>query len=407
MATHAYEIFKTPEGVLEWDNHIRHVGTIDEFTDEQKELAREALSYLRQPDVLGEAFLSRARQTGHPLYGYFRNTAPWTRRWLTRFAGAFKDLWGADGFSTCVNEQIKSAEKFDERESVLEIAYKFFRAGFEVSFDPATTVYKPRGFTGRRLPFRTAPDLKIVGKESGEEIFVEVSELGESDISKQCGRTYHTVSRVLVNYALHERHLFPRARVRRPLDDGELKILVGQLRELIAKVEASNRDQYLINDEIEACLAPAHQQDIPEQWGAERGITSIPIEGPSIPLNDPFRIKRIIRKEQEQLPEDKPGIVVITTDWTLLFLGHGVGTVVSELEDVLTGTPKLSCAIVACSYQGGDEEAYAVTDGQHTAIKRVTEAGLTEQTAVSINPACTFPLAGPTFDRVRGAFIWH
>lgn len=405
MDERTFEIFRADENRVSWDKYIEHVDVIDQLTDEQKERAKEAFRYLRQPGVLGEMFLAHARDTGHPLFSYFTNTVPWTRKWLTRFAEGLKSLRDAEGFSACMKEEIKDADKFKERESVLEVAYKFFNAGFDVSFDPSVTVSKPRGFTGRLVPTQATPDLKIINKETGEELLVEVSALGESDLSKQAGHTYHTVFGVLVDYALHREYLFPRARIHRILDAEELGKLVEQFRDLINEVKSSGKVCYLINDEIEACLAPAHEMDIPDKWGAERGITAIPIEGPSIPLRDPLRTKRIIRKEQKQLPNNKPGIVVITTDWTLLFHAHGLKTIMSEVEDAVRDFPKIWCAIVTCTYQSGDEEGYAFYDEQHTVIKRITGEELIEETIISLNPPCTFQLPDATFNKVRHAFI--
>jgi hypothetical protein len=120
---------------------------------------------------------------------------------------------------------------------------------------------------------------------------------------------------------------------------------------------------------------------------------------------DPFRIQRIIRKKQKQLPDGRPGVVVITTDWTLLFHANGVGAVISELEAVLRDLPRLSCAVACCTYGGGEKEGYVASYGQHTAVKRVTEAGLTEEAVISFNPSCTVPLPDGSFDKVRDAFI--
>lgn len=405
MSSLAFKIFGNNEDREKWDKHAEHADAVEEFTDGEKDKVKEALSYLRGPDVLGENFITRARRSEHPLWSYFAGPVPWKLQWLTRFAAAMRELRDVDGFQDHMKEQIKEAEKFSERESVLEIAYKFFKAGFGVSFDPPVSVSKPRGLTGRLLSFQGAPDLKIVDGETGEEIFVEVSALGESDISKQCDRNYHLVRDILVERALFTESLFPRARVRRILDDDELVELAGQLSELVAKVKGSGEVEYLENDMIEACVAPAHQKDVPDRWAEERGIEDIPVEGPTIPLQDPFRIKRIIRKEQKQLPSGKPGIVVITTDWTLLFHANGVGAVISELEAVLRDLPQLSGAVACCTYGGGEKEGYVASGGPHTAVKRVTKAGLTEETVISFNPSCVVPLSDRASNKVRDAFI--
>jgi hypothetical protein len=405
MGSRAFEIFRADGDRERWDKHAEHVDAVEEFTDGEKVRVKEALSYLRAADVLGEGFITRARRSGHPLWSYFSGPVPWKLRWLTRFASAMKELRDADGFQAHVKEQIKETGKFSERESVLEIAYKFFNAGFEVSFDPPAAVSKPRGFTGRPVSFQGAPDLKIADGESGEEIFVEVSALGMSDISRQCKRNHDVVWDILVERALFSDSLFPRARVRRILDDDELIELAGQLRELVARVKSSNEVQYLENDMIEACVAPLHQQEIPELWAEERGIEDRPVEGPSIPLNDPCRIRRTIRKEQRQLPGGKPGIVIITTDWALLFHANGAGAVISEHEAVLRDIPQLSCTVACCTYSGGDKEGYVVSEGPHTYVKRVTEAGLTEEAVISFNPSCAVPLLDAVSGKVRDAFI--
>lgn len=405
MGSRAFEIFKDDKDREKWDKHVEHVDAVEELADGEKDKVKEAFWYLRGSDVLGEGFITHARKSGHPLWSYFAGPVPWKLRWLTRFAAAMRELRDADGFQDHVKEQIKEVEKFSERGSVLEIAYKFFKAGFEVSFDPAVAVSKPRGLTRRLLSFQGAPDLKIVDKETGEEIFVEVSALGTSDISKQCDRNYRLLWDILAERALFTESLFPRARVRRILDDDELRELAGQLQELVSKVKSSGEVQYLENDMVEACVAPAHQKDVPDQWADERGIEDIPVEGPSIPLQDPFRIQRIIRKKQRQLPDGRPGVVVITTDWALLFHANGVGAVISELEAVLRDLPRLSCAIACCTYGGGEKEGYVASNEQHTAIKRVTETGLTEEAVISLNPSCAVPLSEGTSDKVRDAFI--
>jgi hypothetical protein len=405
MGSRAFEIFGNEDGREKWDKHVKHVDAVEELTGGEKDKVKEAFSYLRGPDVLGEGFITRARRSGHPLWSYFAGPVPWKLRWLTRFATAMRELRDAAGFQDHVREQMKDAGKFSERESVLEIAYKFFKAGFEVSFDPAVAVSKPRGLTGRRLSFQGAPDLKIVDKGTGEEIFVEVSALGTSDIARQCKRNHNLVWDILAERALFRESLFPRARVRRIIDDDELTELAEQLRELVAKVKSSGEVEYLENDMIEACVAPAHQKDVPDRWADERGIEDIPVEGPSIPLQDPFRIQRIIRKEQKQLPDGRPGIVVITTDWALLFHANGVGAVISEHETVLRDLPRLSCTVACCTYGGGEKEGYVASNEQHTAVKRVTESGLTEEAVISLNPSCAVPLSDGASDRVRDAFI--
>lgn len=198
MDEFTFQLLTNNEHRVNWDTYIQHTALMQGLVGEQKEHAQQAFQFLRRPEVLGESFLVSARDNGHPLYGYFNNPAPWTRKWLTRFADALRELRGANGFPEHMQNQIKDASKFTERASVLELAYKFFNARSEIVFDPKVTVFKPRGFGKRLLPFEARPDLKISDAETGEEIFVEVSALGYSDLHNKSSRTYHAIFDVLV-----------------------------------------------------------------------------------------------------------------------------------------------------------------------------------------------------------------
>jgi hypothetical protein len=99
-----------------------------------------------------------------------------------------------------------------------------------------------------------------------------VSEFGESAISKQSDYTYNTVFNVLVAGALWEESLYPRARIKRILENDELNQLEVQLRELIVEVKSSVQVQYLINEHIEVCIAPEREKDVSDHWGKKEAL---------------------------------------------------------------------------------------------------------------------------------------
>lgn len=402
----AYEIFKNEEDWADWDKYVQITDALPGLTDEQKERGRKAFEYLRKPEVLGENFL--ARNNKHPLYDHFAGIAAWTRKikQLTRFAKAWEALREADGFSKAVkNEIVSGKHKFTERMSVLELAFKFLNVGFSPSFDQKVTVFKPRGMTRRLLPFQTTPDLALLNEETDEKIFVEVSALSFGELKERAGRTYHRIFDLLTNGALWRGDLFPRARINRILSDEELKELVAKVQATIDDARSSNEFRVMeIEGTIEMCIAPRHEAERADLWASERGIEEIPVEGPSYSPYDPIRLKNAIRHEQEQLPADKPGMVIITADWSLLFFAHGYGEIVSSLDEALSKYPKLLGIIVSHTYQGGEEREFAVTDGRHTFVRRDTDE-VTEETVIAINQSCNFNVSTSTLERIQAAFV--
>ncbi len=402
-----YEIFRNEEDWADWDKHIQHIDTMNGLTAVQKERAKQAFQYLRMSDALGESFFRHNKN--HPLYDYITGVASWPRKmkWLIRFAEAMKNLQSANGFSEHVkNVIIKDKAKFTERESVLELAYKFFNVGFRPSFDPKVTVLKPRGITGRLLPFQTTPDLMLIDDEVGEEILIEISALTWGKLKEQASRTYHRIFNLLTTGALWREDLSPRARINRILDDEELDDLVPCIQELINAARANNEfREFVDTDTIEMCIAPILEEGRADKWAEERGIKDIPVQGPSYTPYDSVRLKNIIRKEQNQLPDDKPGIVIITADWSLLLFAHSYEEVTSSLAEVLREFPKLICAAASHTYQSGGEKEYAINYGPHIIIKRATSEELIEETVITINERSKFDIQSSTFVKLCNAFI--
>ena len=76
MSTKIFEIFSEDEDWVKWDKYIQYVDEIDGLTNDQKDRAKQAIQYLRRPEVLGERFLSHARRDNHPFFHYIRGTMP-------------------------------------------------------------------------------------------------------------------------------------------------------------------------------------------------------------------------------------------------------------------------------------------------------------------------------------------
>ncbi len=131
------KIFEKPEDYKNWNKLIEHCEVLEELTDFEKENAKRAFQILREE--LGEDFLDYAFNKRHPICQYIMNLAPWTRKWITWFAEALRELKEQENYYSLLN-RIKDENKFSEGLSVLEIAYKFSKAGFKITVDPQVKI---------------------------------------------------------------------------------------------------------------------------------------------------------------------------------------------------------------------------------------------------------------------------
>src|SRR5258708_25931985 len=166
--------FERPEDYLDWTKLIQHCDEFEELTAIEKEQAKRAFQFLRQE--FGEDFLSS--EPSHPFVSNVINLAPWTRKWIVWFAEALRELKDQENYARLL-ARLKDKGKFTEANSVLEIGYKCSKAGFSVTIDPVVVV------SGKSK----VPDLKLLNQATNEELFVEISILGESMKAKDASQT--------------------------------------------------------------------------------------------------------------------------------------------------------------------------------------------------------------------------
>ena len=174
-------MLKKSEDYKNWSKLIQHCEVLEGLTDFEKEKAKRAFQFLMEE--LGENFLDDAFNNGHPICQYLMNLAPWTRKWITWFAEALKELKEQENYSSLLN-RIKDKDKFGEGLSVLETAYKFSKVGLKITVDPSVDI------SGREK----VPDLKLIDRNTEEILFVEVSVLGESRVAQDAFQTMQRIT---------------------------------------------------------------------------------------------------------------------------------------------------------------------------------------------------------------------
>jgi hypothetical protein len=414
MSSNPHEIFTTQEDYWSWDKYIQQCDLI-ELSDIDRQRAKDSFRYLRA--VLGEGYLKRASRQGNPMFSwYFLNSANLARLSLIRFAEALKALEGAPGYSAILRRirRPKSLDEMAEGDSVIEVAQKFLRAGFSVEFEPRVSVTDYRGVAGPK-----SPDMRVVDVETGEEIIVEVSRMLPSDSQNLTSHTYEVIWNVLVRDAmlsdpealknvLAPRHILPRARILRGIEEEELRVVVEQIRTLVDRVRAAGEfGELIIPDTIEVGIASYDDHDRAREWAASRGMReNDQIEGADILTDEISRARVKLRDKLKQLPADKPGIVVLMPAGTnLILFVYDIRLLVASLAEEVERHPKLLCAVMFHTFQEGGKESFSVNLGPHVVTKLVRSDKVTEQSLIIHNTACKYKPSARTLEKVRVAFV--
>lgn len=387
METNDMKIFEKHEDYEDWKKLIQHCQILEGLTDFEKERAKRAFQWLREE--FGETFLADAFESHHPIYEYIVNLVPWTRKWMTWFAEALKELKGQENYSSLLG-RIKDRDKFGEGISVLGVAYKFSKAGFNISIDPSVDV------SGHKK----IPDLKLIDRDTKEELFVEVCVLGKSKIERNAFQTMEKVTGALWRSIPFLHYC---GRINKTLSKRHLDHIVKKIEKTVEKVKREGIFQELIVDDVvEIGIAPERDKQFLEKWSAERELKVGEFCGPPFDVNHLLRTKLKIENEQKQLPHDRPTILFIRNN-DLFFHLRDIRKVISELEEVVYEYPHLLAVVVAGSEIGHAENVITMKD-QHVFIKRSTLNLFVEQYIILFNRFCEQKISPATITNMYNSF---
>lgn len=378
----------------DWDKLILSCDDTQGMTDEEREKAKQELGYLRQ--VLGEGFLRRAIAKGHPIYWPVINTTRSTRLWFINLAESLKELSGAGGFRG-VFKKFKEPDKSVEAESVLNAAFRLKRAGFSITFEPQVTVTQQ---SGQRKQKR--PDLQIVDDETGEEVIVEVSILERSAAHREAFDLSHFFIPLFNEVEPAKFTVY--VELKEGFDDAYVGEAVRLLREVANEVERTGEFKTLVNERMAAGVALTGNEKKLKHWGAEHDV-SPGITGPPVWSDEISRARMKIRDKLAQLPEDRPGIIVIPTTGSMMFHFYDPLLIVGVLQEEVSRYPRLWGVVLLHDYAGGAQGETVITKlGASTLIDKAKTDVFREQTAVLLNGRFGLPISRQTHGRLLAAF---
>lgn len=378
------------EAAVTWDALSLNCASIQGLTPKEQVTAAQAFSHLKS--VFGDKFLSQAFTRHHPILEYFCNYVPWTRKWTIWFSSALADFQSADNYTSLLCRLIDE-NKFEEGLSVLTYAHKFFKEDFEISFDPP--VVKKQ--TLKR------PDFKISDRQSSAVLYVEVSEMGESLQDLEIDATFQAITGLL---SFNTPFVLYSGRIYKPLSKNHLAEVTAHIKEKICAVQTGQGMQVLnLPGVIDLGIALESDSPSLEEWAQQKGFQSNSFSGPSVNTDEVYRIRRSIRREQDQLPEDCPNIVIIRNDRLFMFK-QNLAPDINILEEHVYEHPHLLIGIISGNFTGADG-GHEQTKDAHLYIRKVYFDILQRHFIVIKNKFCKHQVSKTIQQRVLNAIRNH
>jgi hypothetical protein len=377
---------------LEWTYHIEALDQISGFESQEKQEAKQALLYLQR--VLGDDFLRRSSVdepfvARHPLLRTLANFAPSSRRALTRLAYQLRILETSQNFCNVV-ARLHDVTQFDHDALVIKVASRLAAEGLQARFEPTMEVKNNQ----------KQADLRLEDPVTRETVFVEVTTQGASQREREITDT-NTAVLTAVFGTSYDACLSGRwesipskqalGRILKKIDDAKTRAI-------------SERTVVTVQEDgiLEMALCHRDQANLLALWSVERDLSGNGLIGPTITCNDTVRIKRKIRDEQVQLPEEMANVLVILTP-DVFFRAGGLRRVAREVEEGVFKRDHVHLVILHGEYMGGPEGPSACEVGEHRYTRRIVD-GFAEHDLVLVNRHSQRKLSDSLFSKFLRSF---
>lgn len=307
-----------------WEFHLTYVAKTDSLKDEEKTQVLDGLAKLKQ--VFDDNWLRQARKEHHPIVMYVLNKAPWSQLWLADFGtklDALKQIATPQSFDRLAG-RLRSSTQYAGAEAEVEAITKLIAAGItDLELYPKVEVKgKPK-----------EPELRAV--VHGEDVYFEVTALREPQDSLDAWRTHQELTLSLFDHeTLHELLYF--CQIHKILSPPRIEEFKAKIKKAIAEVKRSKQFAYIgepgVLDYLVIHRSNHEQCDaLVKRFGMKQETS-----GPPFETDDIRRLRHKLRKKHRQLPEDKPGVIVVFCN--LLYFGsaeHFYADLVYQVEETI------------------------------------------------------------------------
>jgi hypothetical protein len=311
--------------------------------------------------------------------------------WLIRFSKYLNSVSTATKYNELI-KRIKRPEQFYEAISVLDAAYQFALVGFTIELDLKVYVEDKE----------KKPDIIILA-ENDVMIPVEVSQNTTSDREQRSSKTFAAIRDIL--FSSFDRIEYC-CKLYKALSPNHLNDILLQVKALVEKVKNENKfNSISIDDVIDLGAAPkniAIQLNKLIKWKETKNLNGINLQGPPWSDDEILRLKSKMNKENQQLPKDKAGILVIYNDD--VFRCVDINYIINQLEEYLYEHRNLLfCILVGKSYDI-DQMDCVIDKREHKYIFRTSDDGAKKQIIILYNKYCEYKVSDEITDLLYKAF---
>lgn len=378
--------------IEDWNYWIKDVDDIEGLSSVEKEKAKHAFVIVKDTFGTNPQSLLENR---HPIISDLVNRAPWTRTWFVYFANALEELQQHENGQKILTK-LKNSNWYHKTLLELDVAMALEKAGFNIVFYPNLEKNEK------------VPDLKIINKETKEEFFVEVSELGSSIQERESYETFDKIAMHIFRNARTEKgeSLLYRGRVNKYLSQPNLERIISKIDTLIRNTRKSGFEELVEDNVIELAFAKSEYLNELKSWGTRRNIQE-GLLGPSYDVDENYRLGVKIEREQEQLPKDILNILVIRDSPLLLSAYNSIEKTVSRIEEYVYKHDHLAMCVVMNSYISGMGEDVFKMIGDHIFSRRYSETFQRDLLILSNKFIIDKKLTLNSLSKMKQAFLEH
>jgi len=244
------------------------------------------------------------------------------------------------------------------------------------------------------------PDLRLEDPVTGETVFVEVTtqfaSQRERDITQSNTAIFTAVFGTHYDACLS-------GRWKSMPSKQAIGRILGKIED--AKTRAMNEQTVVAVEEdgiLEMGLCHRDQANLLDLWSVERDLSGNGLIGPTMTSNDTVRIKRKIRDEQVQLPQETANVLVILAP-DVFFRAGGLRRVAREVEQGVFKYDQVHLVILHGEYVGESEGPSTCKVGEHRYSRRIVD-GFAEHDFVLVNRHSRKRLSDSSFSKLLRSF---
>ena len=367
-----------------WDWYITSLMEDEKIDESKKRLILDG--WLKLKKIFDDDWIQTANR-GHPVLSHLQNTAKYSRLWLADFGERLSEL--KEEIPDKLKQRLLRESNYYSAHDEIEVASNLNRKGYAITFVKE---------------MKNRPTTDIIARHNNREICVEVTKKGISEDEQKEIRTYNELTKFL--YINPDRtKYFCKIHYQPPLSTPRLRELTEKIQEKFEKARNETGYEEFIEPGIIECYICTRENI--NRVPSEKRV----MEGPLKYKDGSDQIRRIkvtiedkVHKNNPQLPDDKPGILVIY-DQTLMpmitWQDFYLKKLVYELEGVVNKYPQLSALVIIASFIS-TEEKMTKEGNNYAFLKRLEENGAVSRCTLTIkNTYPDYPLTQEEFDTIK------